>query len=151
MKKISLTQDKFALISNRDYASLSKFKWCALRHGKTFVAVRKYKGKVVKMHRFLLNPDEGIEIDHKDGNGLNNQRSNLRICTRGQNNQNRGKPDNNTSGLKGVYWHKTHKCWTAAIGVNGEQVWLGTFSNKRRAYQARLDAGKKYHGIFSSK
>lgn len=88
MKLIPLTQGKFALVDDEYYEYLHQWKWCAHRQKHTFYAVRNIvsngKKKTHAMHRELLN--SGIlYIDHKDGNGLNNQRDNLRIASRGQN------------------------------------------------------------------
>ena len=89
MKEIVLTQGKVALVDDEDHEYLNQFKWCAANNGGTFYAIRKacYDGKWIteRMHRVLFDIPPGKEIDHIDHNGLNNQRSNLRIVTRQQN------------------------------------------------------------------
>lgn len=114
MKRIPLTQGKVALVSDEDYEYLMQWKWYARRAGKTFYAGRhvrlKLKQKVFHMHRVIAERLGILEApDHKDRNGLNNQRSNLRAATISQNKANRGRNKNNTSGYKGVYWDKERK------------------------------------------
>src|SRR5690349_13550488 len=90
MKIIPLTQGKVTLVDDADYEELSKFKWCAVKHNRNFYASRsqylgyvngKMKTKSIFMHRLLLKPDKGFVVDHLDGDGLNNQRYNIRSVT----------------------------------------------------------------------
>jgi hypothetical protein len=85
-----------------------------------------------------MKPPDGVEIDHKDGDRLNNQKSNLRFATSSQNKVNRGARKDNRSGFKGVAWHKQNKNWTARLMIDGKYQHLGSFSNK-------IDAAKKYN------
>ena len=102
MREIPLTQGKTALVDDEDYEGLSQFRWFAHKNGKTFYAARSMNPGIVKMHRFILGVvDPKIEVDHEDCNGLNNQRSNLRRATHGENQHNRGLYRNNPSGYKG--------------------------------------------------
>lgn len=150
MKKIKLTQNKTALVDNDDFEELNKFKWYANRHGNTFYAVRSLaNGSKRLMHRCILNTPTSNETDHKDGNGLNNQRKNLRICNHSENQQNKGKNINNTSGFKGISWCQRNKKWLVRLSVNGTRLYLGHFKQKIKAYQAYVEACIKYHGNFS--
>jgi|DEB0MinimDraft_6_1074348.scaffolds.fasta_scaffold38978_2 hypothetical protein len=88
-------------------------------------------------------------IDHIDGNCYNNRFSNLRLANRYQNGCNRKKHSNNTSGLKGVSWHKTLKKWQAYITVNSERICLGYFKAKEEAYAAYCEAARRLHGEFA--
>jgi len=153
MKKILLTQGKYALVDDSDYDFLNKWKWCANKLGNTYYAVRnspriKGKGKTILMHRVIMDLSIGMEVDHIDGDGLNNQRKNLRVCTHLQNLKNRGIPKGNKSGYKGVSFYKRVKKWVAFIGVNGKNIGLGYFLTKEDAYKAYCDACIKYHGDF---
>lgn len=111
--------------------------------------IKNGKQTTLRMHRLLINASEGMEVDHKDGNGLNNQKSNIRLATRSQNRMNRPKQSRNTSGFKGVSWDKTHKIWMAYITLNNVQKNLGYFKSKEDAYKAYCKAGIKYHKEFA--
>jgi len=97
-----------------------------------------------------MNPTGKKEVDHIDGNGLNNKKSNLRLCTNNQNLYNRAKCKNNTSGFKGVKWKKDSKKWVAAINVNNKRIYLGQYTSKIKAHEAYVAACKKYHGEFAN-
>ncbi len=139
MKKISLTKNKVALIDDEDYEQLVKYNWCFTKGyaGRAIVIPNSYnrvtcpkgKSRPVLMHRQIMNPPKGMEIDHRDGNGLNNQRSNLRLCTHSQNLKNQIIPKNNTSGYKGVRWNKPNKKWDSRIMLNGKSIHIGVFKN----------------------
>lgn len=89
------------------------------------------------MHSFIMSPPVGFIIDHKDHNGLNNQRSNLRICTYEQNQYNRKKCRKKCSSIyKGIYWHKRDKKWIAKIRVNNERICIGYFNDEIEAARA---------------
>ena len=100
------------------------------------------------MHCSLLNPTGSLVVDHIDGNGLNNQKSNLRIATRSQNSMNRDKQADNKSGYKGVYWKDSHKKWAAVIKIERKAVHLGLFTDKEEAAKAYNEAVKVYFGEF---
>jgi len=89
-------------------------------------------------------------IDHKNRNTLDNRLSNLRPATASGNSQNRGMGKNNTSGIKGVCWHKTTSKWLAFIRTNGKQRHLGLFDTKEQAGAAYAQAAKNLHGEFAS-
>ncbi len=91
----------------------------------------------------------GYEIDHKDTNGLNNLEENLRICTRSQNIQNIKLKNRNTSGYKGVWWHKLTNKWTAQITINYKKIYLGLFDDKKDAAISYNTAALQYHGEFA--
>ena len=88
IKLIPLTQGKFAIVDAEDYDRLSQYKWQAEKHKTTFYAKRKSKYKSIKMHREILKPSNGMICDHKNHNGLDNRRCNIRLCTHAQNQHN---------------------------------------------------------------
>ncbi len=154
MKKIKLTQGKYTLVDNDDYEMLNMHKWYVKKGENTFYAVRSIflkngKQTTLRMHRLLIDAPNGLEVDHEDGNGLNNQKSNIRLATRSQNRMNRPKQSRNTSGFKGVSWDKTHKVWMAYITLNSVQKNLGYFKSKQEAYQVRREASIEYHKEFA--
>lgn len=134
MKKIFLTQGRFTIVDDEDYDILSKYKWHALKTKMTFYAARhgkaKEKGKYIYMHREVIKCPLGKEIDHINGDGLNNTRNNLRAVTHSENMQNQTKlRSNNRTGIARVYWCKDTKKWRAGITRNGKRLELGRFIN----------------------
>jgi hypothetical protein len=147
MKEIPLTQGKFALVDDADYDWLNQWKWCAWTpDGKTFYAKRATKTKTFFMHIVVF----GVKgVDHRDSNGLNNQRENLRAANKSQNGCNRGANQGNKSGLKGVSWAKRDKLFRARITLNGKSTQVGTFKNSIDAAKAYDAAAIKLHGEFA--
>ena len=142
MKYIKLTQGKTAIVDDEDYAELIKHKWCATqKHGIWYARTKIRMGNkliAISMHRFLLNPPKDMQVDHKNHNGLNNRRINIRICTHAQNIQNqRRKQSSKTSKYKGVFWHAKNKYWYVQIKQNGKKISLGAFGNE-------IEAAKTY-------
>lgn len=107
------------------------------------------------MHRVILARKLGYElspeqkVDHINGNGVNNLRSNLRLATQGQNARNNRISTRNTSGVLGVYWRKENNCWAAKIRFNYRLIHLGYFANFDDAVAARLAAEQKHFGEFA--
>lgn len=154
MKKIKLSQNQFTLVDNKDFKYLNKFNWYVHSGGNTVYAARNSKTingkrKTIWMHKEIMKTPKGMETDHIDGNGLNNQRKNLRICTKSENQHNRSKYKCNTSGFKGVSWHIGHKKWGASIQSSGKQIYLGYYDSKIEAYNAYCNACTKYHRDFA--
>lgn len=154
MKLIPLTQGKFAKVDDKDYARVAQFKWCAHKHRGNWYARRGVrignKVKGIKMHRFIVAAPSDVDVDHRDLDGLNNQRSNIRTCSNGQNALNKRKQDGKfTSRFKGVSRRENTSKWRAAINVSGVRVRLGTFVTERAAAEAYDLAAQKYHGEFA--
>jgi hypothetical protein len=103
--------------------------------------------KRIWMHRFIMNTPDGMETDHRDMIRLNNQRYNLRTCTKAQNQRNRTKLSNNTSGFKGVTFNNGRI--QSQIKIDGKLIYLGTFPTPIKAAQAYNDAAIKYFGEFA--
>jgi hypothetical protein len=148
MQEISLTQGKVALVDDEDFEWLNRWKWCAIRTPYTFYAARCVGEGLVYMHREIAGL-QGLQIDHRDRNGLNNQRYNLRAATSRQNVRNKGVYANNRFGLKGVYWNKSCKKFRAQIKVSGRSIHLGFFEDVFSAALAYNKAAVKYFGEFA--
>jgi hypothetical protein len=156
VKKIKLTRGQVALVDDEDYADLSQFKWRATwQHSmQSFYAVRDIRlpnGKWTKerMHRRIMGLQYGDkrQSDHKNGNTLDNQRSNLRIATNFQNARNRKIPSNSTTGVTGVW--KVGKKWGAVIQVNHSRLHFGRFADFEIAVAVRRAAEKILFGEFA--
>jgi len=157
MKKIKLTQGKFAFVDDEDYQELSRHRWCSQVGQSTFYAVRrfwlkyekKYEGELMHRRILGLKHADGKKVDHINGNGLDNRKQNLRICSQAENLCNSKVRRDNTSGYKGVSWHRNRRKWQAHIGVDGKLVYLGIFPDSRQAAAAYNRAALAYHGQFA--
>lgn len=148
MKYIPLTNGGNAIIDNEDYKKVSKYKWFRVK-GDGRESAHMTKKKTNSMHRFLMNPPKDLVVDHKNGNGLDNRRYNLRICTYAENSRNAKKNIRNTSGYKGVIWHKASKKWSARINYNYRRISLGYYNDVIDAANAYDAAAKELFGEYA--
>ena len=120
--------------------------WYAARHSSR----KNGKQTTIQMHRLLLGlkPGDSRESDHKDGNGLNNRRNNLRIATRAQNQHNQ-RPQKGTSRFKGVCWHRDAAKWQAQIQIERRKIHLGYFDSEIEATRAYDAAARNHFGEFA--
>lgn len=154
MKAIELTQGKVALVDDADYEELNKHKW-HVKFDKTpgkCYASRNIPGPdgkqtCLKMHRAIMKPEQGFQVDHRNNKGLHNYRNNLRICTNTENCRNAKINRLNTSGYKGV-GRKNNK-WRARIIVNRKEIFLGSFFCLIKAAKAYDKAAREYFGEFA--
>ena len=157
MKRISLTQSKFAIVDDEDYELVSRFKWQYRKenhnhYARCQVYLGRLGGKIktgtMYLHRLIMRPTNGMEVDHCNHNGLDCRRSNLRTCTRTQNNQNRlvtwGK-----SKYKGITWDKDLQKWRAYIKNGGVLKHLGVFFSESQAAVAYDYAAIEYFNEFA--
>ena len=156
MKEIPLTQGKVAIVDDEDFIAVAIFKWFAHKQtkAKTYYAERNIhvaigRRKPLAMHVYLLDPPDGYQVDHIDGDGLNNRRNNLRICRCSQNQGNARIRKDCSSGVKGVTFRKSKKQWVARIQVNKKRMDLGGYNNLEDAAKAYADASIKYFGEFA--
>jgi hypothetical protein len=157
MKAIPLTRGMVALVDDEDYERLKDFKWQLWEYGRNVsYAIRFEKmsdntRKTRYMHRDILGlTDSRIQADHKDHNGLNNVRSNLRACSGILNRRNRLSYKGSSSRFVGVSWHKRIKRWQAQVYVNGRQICLGYFNSELEAAAKRDEAATKHYGEFAN-
>ena len=126
-----------ALVDDEDFETLNQFRWYAMKYKRTVYAGRHIVVNGNRATQFLqwdiLN---GKGIDHIDGNGLNNQKSNLRFCTISENQMNSRKRENTSSIYKGVHFNNRNKKWKAQIYINEKSIHLGYFTNEIEAAKA---------------
>jgi len=137
------------LIDDEDFDLVSNYKWYVLKV-KNLIYFRRIvsNNKHVLLHREITNAQKGVNIDHVNGNTLDNRKCNLRVCTTSQNAMNCKNRENNKSGYKGVSWDANHKKWQAKIMLKRKTMWLGYFTDAKDAYKAYCNASKEYHGEY---
>ena len=155
MKEIALTQKQFALVDDEDYEWLAQWKWCVVYNRGWRVSRGIYKGGSVYMSRAIME-NHGYRIkakivDHKDRNGLDNRKQNLRTCTTGQNQCNGIKRYGGraSSKYKGVCWFVPRQKWQARISWLRRIYFLGYFNDEIDAAKAYNEKAKKLHGEFA--
>ena len=142
MKEIGLTNGLTAIVDDEDYVRLSKHRWRRSVNTHTNYAVMANKRGKPRMHRVILGVDKcvGYEVDHINGNGLDNRKENLRICSKSSNQHNRLRLNsNNASGFIGVSLYIPNGKWRSRIQVNNSVVYLGYFNSPKEAFQARTE------------
>jgi hypothetical protein len=145
MRKIWLRNArKYAFVSSVDYERVRKLHWWLHHSG---YAEAKIQGAAVTMHRFLMGFPTG-EVDHVNQNRRDNRRSNLRVCSKAQNRFNCPRSRRNTSGHKGVHFHKHNQRYVAYIGKK-PRVYLGSFASLKLAAQAYNRAAKVRYKEFA--
>ena len=149
--KIPLSGGYFALVDAEDYERVSRFAWKAsVRKRKDGTVAKVYAqrsrrdGGSPMMHRTILGYDGPKMVDHINGDGLDNRKANLRIATRSQNMANQQIGLANTSGRKGVTWHRGDRKWQAQIKVSGKMFYVGSFACIDEAKAAYDVAAKKH-------
>lgn len=144
-KQIPLLNGEIATVDDRDYADISQFNW-----NRAVYVYRNYKilgsRKNELLHRRIMNPPKGYVVDHIDGNPLNNQRDNLRICTQSQNSANKRKI---RTDYKGVAWHKNRNYYIAQIKVSGKSFYLGKFESAVAAARVYDEKARELFGKFA--
>lgn len=155
MAEIPLTMGKVAIVDDADYEWLTKLgKWQANQTvGGGWRAQRRFsigpgKRKTLCMHRVIMGEPDGMDVDRRDLDGLNNRRLNLRVATRQQNTRNSRAQRNSSSGYPGVHWNTKEGKWAAVIYVSRQRKFLGYFGEKEAARVARDAAAKSIDGEF---
>lgn len=158
MKKIDISTkrfpDTFTMVDDDMFGELNRYKW-HVRQSTSVLYVRRNSLDAdgrhvwVNMHHQVLRSPDGTETDHRDGNGLNNQKSNLRVCTGSQNQCNQRTPKNNKSGYKGVSWNGNARKWQASIGINGKTLHMGYFFCLIKAARTYDSAAREHFGEFA--
>lgn len=159
MRLLPLTKGHNAIVSDQDYELVSLFKWQAqVTNNGVYVRRKMLRAegrpsgvfKSVFLHRFIMNAPDGMEVDHINGNPLDNRRENLRLCIHAQNQGNRVIGKNNKSGYKGVSYCLKNGMWYASIKLKGISKNLGYYKTAAEASEAYNAAAKQSFGEFAS-
>ncbi len=135
-------------IDYEDYPKVCNYTWNE-KTNSTYIVANCNNTKIY-LHRLIFDDLQKDEmVDHINHNPRDNRRDNLRIVTNSQNQMNRDKPITNTSGVRGVYWHKNKQMWQANIQIDNKLLYLGIFDSKQDAIKARKDAEKKYFNEYN--
>lgn len=150
MPTIELTRGHFAIVDAADYEWLSQFKWYTFqtRHD-SYAArtVRQDGPRTILMHRAIMDAPQGMDVDHINGNGLDNRRANLRLATRSDNLRNRAADKDSAVPYKGV--GRKRNRFIARIKANGKRISLGSYRTAEEAARAYDAAALKHHGEFA--
>lgn len=147
---VPLTRGYEAIIDAADVPLVSGIRWFVSIKKHTEYAwswVRADSGRYqIIMHRELLSAAPGTEVDHKNHNGLDNRKENLRIATTSENRRNSLLQTRRNGRLKGAGWHKHSKKWRGYIALDGKQKSLGYFHSEQEAHDAYVLAAKSHWG-----
>lgn len=142
--KLTNTSEEF-LCDPEDWERLKKFTWFKTRQG----YVRSDTGVgYVLFHTQIVLKEKGTDIDHINGNPLDNRKINLRVCSHRENCMNQKKCKTNTSGVPGVSWYQATGKWKVQIVVKNKRIHLGYFNDLEDAARCRREAEEKYFGTF---
>lgn len=156
--EVELPRGMVALVDADDLELVQQYRWCVRTHrprrtSYAVTCIRRPGGRwaMLRMHRLLLGlTDSGVHVDHTNRDGLDNRRENLRICSPSENQWNRDKNRNNTSGYKGVSWHNVGGKWMARLQAHGKNHYLGLFTTAAEAHLAYCLAADELHGKFKN-
>lgn len=149
MAKVPLTNGSFAEVDDDDIDVVSGHRWHAVNPptSSTTYALARQGTRSILMHALILHVPDGYTVDHRDRNGLNNRRDNLRPATRSQQNQNKTITRNNTSGFRGV--HRHYGKWRARIMIDGQNVHLGVRADAVSAARLYDSAARTHYGEYA--
>lgn len=150
-REIPLTQGKVALVDDEDYVRVALKKWHARLNRRTWYARRALAKGTEGLHAFILGlpPSPGLQVDHINGDGLDNRRANLRWVTPAQNQMNR-RAAHGSSQYRGVYWRANRGRWVATLRMDGKGVYLGSFVDETEAARAWDKAAAEAYGEYAA-
>lgn len=156
-KKIPLTQGKFAIVDDKNYDYLSQFSWYAVClnpkrdtwYAKCCMRTKSGQERWVLLHRFIMQPKKGEQIDHVNHNGLDCREINMRTCNQSQNNANARPHLDSSSQYKGVSWCKRDRTWCVKVTKNHKSMRISTFHNEHEAAKAYNQIATELYGEFA--
>ncbi len=139
------------MVDDKDFERISSMKWTLNSPSSQWPYARSFvrQGVYISMHRMIVDCPDGLEVDHINGNTLDNRRCNLRVCTHAENMRNRKINKDNKSGYKGVYLDKKYKTWRAQIKVSGQKRYLGSYKTAEAAAEAYRTYAEILHKEFA--
>lgn len=149
MKIIKLSNDMELLIDNEDYELIKEYNWYFSDRYVKANLLKNNKYTTITISRIIMKVNNLQVVDHINGNTLDNQKCNLRICSLKENARNKRKLKLKTSKYKGVHWSKNTNKWRATIQINGKNKHLGLFKNEKEAANTYNNAAIKYYGEFA--
>jgi hypothetical protein len=154
-RRIYIGEGKFTIVDLGDYYWLNKYNWCLWDNGcnkyaRTILYDAKIGTRTISMHREIIRLGAGLLVDHRNGDGLDNRRENLRPATRAENCYNKRKTRTKTSSrFIGVCFDKQTNKWRAYIRYDGKRIWIGRYDSEIEAAKAHDIEAKKHHGEFA--
>ena len=141
-----------SIIDKEDYDKVKNYRWKKYQENYAYARKTFNKKKTITyLHRLVIDAKEGFDVDHINGNPLDNRKCNLRVVTHQQNCFNRKPNSRNKTGTSGVYWNNRRGEWASCIGIDKKRKFLGYFKNLEDAINARKDAEIKYYGEYRRK
>lgn len=133
-KEIELKDGIVVIVDDDDYENVSNCKWYLLKNRDHMYAIGKVNGKFMYLHRFIMEPENGMVVDHINRSGLDCRKENMRVCTNSQNMMNSKSFNGKSHKYKGIEKHRNK--WRARIAVSGKLMYLGSFETAKEAAEA---------------
>ncbi len=147
--EINIGQGRVALVDDTDIERVRPHNWFLTKNGKQCYAKARIDKRFVYLHRFIFGAETGQRLDHRNLDGLDCRRENLRLATNSQNLGNTRKISGTSSRFKGVSYSKQIRSWEAHIGKNGRHLFLGHFNDEETAARAYNEAARDHFGEFA--
>ncbi len=146
MAEVPLSNGGAALVDDTDFERVAQYRWCRGAYG---YPVGWVAGRMIVLHRFLMNAPPGSRVDHKNGDRCDARRGNLRFCTHAENNRNK-RGTSAVSGIKGAYWDKSKGKYLAQLKCGGRTYYLGRYADPIAAGLAYWAKARELFGEFAS-